>query len=79
MFYSGVTNALCIGRVEKGIETSVYITELAVIRMLLVVVGGIEVAPVRAGDLNASRCWTGRGGPLRNFLRCLPVRPPPYL
>ena len=29
--YSAVTNALCIGRVEKGVATSGYITEFAVI------------------------------------------------
>ena len=29
-----VTNAPFIGRVEQGVETSVYITELAVIRIL---------------------------------------------
>ena len=34
MFYSVVTNALFICRVEKGVETSVYITEFAVIRIL---------------------------------------------
>ena len=32
--YSVVTNALFICRVEKGVETSVYITEFAVIRIL---------------------------------------------
>ena len=31
MFYSVVTNALGIGRVEKAVATSVYITEFAVI------------------------------------------------
>jgi len=34
VFYSLVTNALFICRVEKGVETSVYITEFAVIRIL---------------------------------------------
>ena len=34
VFYSVVTNALFICRVEKGVETSVYITEFAVIRIL---------------------------------------------
>ena len=34
MFDSVVTNALFIGRVEKGAETSVYILEFAVIRSL---------------------------------------------
>ena len=35
MFYSVVTTAPFIGRVEKGVETSVYITEIAVIRILV--------------------------------------------
>ena len=34
MFHSVVTNAPFIGRVEKGVERSVYITEFAVIRIL---------------------------------------------
>ena len=34
MFYSEVTNAPFIGRVEKGVATSVYVTEFAVIRIL---------------------------------------------
>ena len=34
MFSSVVTNAPFIDRVEKGVETSVYITEFAVIRIL---------------------------------------------
>ena len=34
MLYSVVTNAPFVGRVEKGVETSVYITEFAVIRIL---------------------------------------------
>ena len=34
VFNSVVTNAPFIGRVEKGVETSVYITEFAVIRIL---------------------------------------------
>ena len=33
MFYSVVTNAPFVGRVEKGVETSVYIKEFAVIRI----------------------------------------------
>ena len=35
VFYSVVTNALFICRVEKGVETSVHITEFAVIRILV--------------------------------------------
>ena len=34
VFYSVVKNAPFVGRVEKGVETSVYITEFAVIRVL---------------------------------------------
>ena len=34
MFYSVVTNAPFIRGVEKGVETSIYITEFAVIRIL---------------------------------------------
>ena len=34
VFYNVVTNAPFVGRVEKGVETSVYITEFAVIRNL---------------------------------------------
>ena len=33
MFYSLVTEARFIGRVENGVETSVHITEFAVIRI----------------------------------------------
>ena len=34
MFYSVVTNALFVCRVDKGVETSVYITEFADTRIL---------------------------------------------
>ena len=34
MFYRVVTNAPCMGRVQKGVKTPVNITEFAVIRIL---------------------------------------------
>ena len=34
VFYGAVTKATFIGRVDKGIETSVYITKFPVIRIL---------------------------------------------
>ena len=46
MFYSVVTNAPVIGKIGKGVETSVYITEFADFRFLgLSAVATREIVP----------------------------------
>ena len=51
MFNSVVTNAPFIGRVEKGVETSVYITEFAVFRILAdEEVGAKKLVPEESGE-----------------------------